>query len=61
MYQELKDVFQYLVSVRKLKSYLSIDIEFPIHLLEKIKLSKIKKFMTTKDFFHLYLNLMNLN
>jgi hypothetical protein len=31
MYQELKDVFQYLVSVRKLKSYLSIDIEFPIH------------------------------
>jgi len=29
MYNELKDIFQYLVSVRKLKKYLSIDIEFP--------------------------------
>ena len=29
MYYELKDIFQYLVSVRKLKSYISIDIEFP--------------------------------
>ena len=29
MYNELKDIFQYLVSVRKLKNYLTIDIEFP--------------------------------
>lgn len=29
MYKELKDIFQFLVSVRKLKSYLSIDVEFP--------------------------------
>ena len=29
MYNELKDIFHYLVSVRKLKNYLSIDIEFP--------------------------------
>lgn len=30
MYYELKDIFEYLVSVRKLKTYLSIDIEFPL-------------------------------
>lgn len=30
MYNEFKDIFQYLVSVRKLKKYLSIDIEFPL-------------------------------
>jgi hypothetical protein len=30
MYNELKDIFQYLVSVRRLKNYLSIDIEFPL-------------------------------
>jgi len=30
MYYELKDIFEYLVSVRKLKNYLSIDIEFPL-------------------------------
>ena len=29
MYSELKDIFQYLISVRKLKQYLTIDIEFP--------------------------------
>lgn len=29
MYNEFKDIFEYLVSVRKLKTYLSIDIEFP--------------------------------
>jgi hypothetical protein len=29
MYNELKDIFQFLVSVRKLKKYLTIDIEFP--------------------------------
>jgi hypothetical protein len=31
MYNELKDLFQFLVSVRKLKHYLTIDIEFPNH------------------------------
>ena len=30
MYYELKDIFEYLVSVRKLQNYLSIDIEFPV-------------------------------
>jgi hypothetical protein len=30
MYNEFKDIFNYLVSIRKLKAYLSIDIEFPI-------------------------------
>lgn len=30
MYNELKDIFQYLVSVRKLKTHLTIDIEFPL-------------------------------
>lgn len=29
MYNELKEIFQFLVSVRKLKTYLTIDIEFP--------------------------------
>jgi hypothetical protein len=31
MYNELKDIFQFLISVRKLKQYLTIDIEFPNH------------------------------
>jgi hypothetical protein len=31
MYNELKDIFQFLVSVRKLKTYLTIDIEFPVN------------------------------
>ena len=31
MYYELKDIFQFLVSVRKLQNYLSIDVEFPDH------------------------------
>jgi len=30
MYKELKDIFSYLVTVRVLKTYLSIDVEFPI-------------------------------
>lgn len=30
MYKELKDIIEYLVSVRKLKQYLTIDIEFPV-------------------------------
>lgn len=29
MYNEFKDIFTYLVSIRKLKNYLSVDIEFP--------------------------------
>lgn len=29
MYNEFKDIFTYLISIRKLKTYLSIDIEFP--------------------------------
>lgn len=29
MYSELKDIFIYLVSVRKLKNYISVDIQFP--------------------------------
>jgi len=29
MYSELKDIFTYLVSVRKLKNYISVDIQFP--------------------------------
>jgi len=29
MYNEFKDIFSYLISIRKLKTYLSIDIEFP--------------------------------
>jgi len=29
MYNEFKDIFNYLISIRKLKTYLSIDIEFP--------------------------------
>lgn len=29
IYKELVDVYQYLISVRKLEKYLSIDIEFP--------------------------------
>jgi hypothetical protein len=31
MYKELKDIFQFLMSVRKLKTYLTIDVEFPDH------------------------------
>ena len=30
MYNEFKDIFQFLISVRKLKSYISIDVEFPL-------------------------------
>jgi len=31
MYKELKDIFQFLMSVRKLKTYVRIDVEFPDH------------------------------
>ena len=30
MYNELKDIFQFLISVRKLTTYISIDVEFPL-------------------------------
>jgi hypothetical protein len=30
MYNEFKDIFQFLISVRKLKTYISIDVEFPL-------------------------------
>jgi len=29
MYKELSDIFPYLISIRKLENYLSLDIEFP--------------------------------
>jgi hypothetical protein len=29
MYNELKDIFEYLISVRRLKTYISIDINLP--------------------------------
>lgn len=29
MYKELTDIFPYLISIRKLENYLSLDIEFP--------------------------------
>ena len=33
MYNEFKDIFQFLISVRKLKTYISIDVEFPLGLM----------------------------
>ena len=30
MYNEFKDIFQFLISVRKLNTYISIDVEFPL-------------------------------
>jgi len=30
MYNEFKDIFQFLISVRKLKTYISIDVEFQL-------------------------------
>lgn len=58
MYNEFKDIFHYLVSVRKLKTYLSIDIEFPIgwkipkrfvqedKILENTKMNENKRFFS---------------
>lgn len=57
MYNELKDIFNYLVSVRKLKNYLSIDIEFPIHwkipkrFVEEDKILENQKMNENKRFF----------
>jgi cysteinyl-tRNA synthetase len=58
MYKELKDIFNYLVTVRVLKSYLSIDVEFPIgwkipkkfvqedKIMENEKMNKDKRFFS---------------
>lgn len=58
MYNEFKEIFHYLVSVRKLKNYLSIDIEFPIgwkipkrfvqedKILENTKMNENKRFFS---------------
>ena len=57
MYNELKDIFHYLVSVRKLKNYLSIDIEFPIswkipkRFVEEDKIMENEKVTDNKRFF----------
>ena len=57
MYKELKDIFDYLVSVRKLKNYLSIDIEFPLNwkipkrFVEEDKLVENSKVNEDKRFF----------
>jgi cysteinyl-tRNA synthetase len=58
MYKELKDIFSYLVTVRVLKTYLSIDVEFPIgwkipkkfvqedKIMENEKMNKDKRFFS---------------
>ena len=58
MYNELKDIFNYLVSVRVLKTYLSIDVQFPItwkipkryvqedKIMENNKMSENKRFFS---------------
>jgi cysteinyl-tRNA synthetase len=58
MYKELKDIFNFLVTVRVLKSYLSIDVEFPIgwkipkkfvqedKIMENEKMNKDKRFFS---------------
>lgn len=57
MYNELKDIFHYLVSVRKLKNYLSIDIEFPVswkipkRFVEEDKILENEKVTDDKRFF----------
>lgn len=57
MYNELKDIFHYLVSVRKLKNYLSIDIEFPTQwkipkrFVEEDKIMENQKMNENKRFF----------
>ena len=57
MYNELKDIFQFLVSVRKLKHYLTIDIEFPNHwkipkrFVEEDKIMENEKVTDNKRFF----------
>jgi restriction endonuclease Mrr len=57
MYNEFKDIFNYLVSIRKLKTYLSIDIEFPItwkipkRFVEEDKIMENQKVNDNKRFF----------
>jgi cysteinyl-tRNA synthetase len=58
MYKELKDIFNYLVTVRVLISFLSIDVEFPIgwkihkkfvqedKIMENEKMNKDKRFFS---------------
>lgn len=58
MYKELKDIFNYLVTVRVLKTYVSIDVEFPIgwkipkkfvqedKIMENEKMNKDKRFFS---------------
>lgn len=57
MYNEFKDIFHYLVSVRKLKTYLSIDIEFPTQwkipkrFVDEDKIMENQKMSENKRFF----------
>ena len=57
MYNELKDIFHYLVTVRKLKNYLSIDIEFPTQwkipkrFVDEDKIMENQKMSENKRFF----------
>lgn len=57
MYKELKDIFHYLVSVRVLKTYLSIDVEFPIgwkipkKFVQEDKIMENQKMSDNKRFF----------
>ena len=59
MYNEFKDIFNYLVSIRKLKTYLSIDIEFPItwkipkRFVDEDKIMENQKVNEDKRFFSL--------
>ena len=57
MYKELKDIFHFLVSVRVLKTYLSIDVEFPIgwkipkKFVQEDKIMENQKMSDNKRFF----------
>jgi len=57
MYKELKDIFHYLVSVRVLKTYLSIDVEFPVgwkipkRFVQEDKIMENQKMSNDKRFF----------
>lgn len=57
MYKELKDIFHYLVTVRVLKTYLSIDVEFPVgwkipkRFVQEDKIMENQKMNNDKRFF----------
>ena len=57
MYKELKDIFHYLVTVRVLKTYLSIDVEFPVgwkipkRFVQEDKIMENQKVSNDKRFF----------